>query len=193
MHAFPNAKVEIADVVNTTTVEVGNLSSIPVHISWEYASGNGTGAVEGADALSAASLNANVCFDTFLDSNATLAISTTDSAYEVMIWLGQYGLSTQPIGNTDGTKGSLTVNGTTFELYEGTNSNTQQTVFTWVASTNTTDFEGDITPLFTGLSTYGGPTSTDHLGYIAFGSETLYADDVVTFTVSTFDLDLVTG
>ena len=63
-------------------------------------------------------------------------------------------------------------------------------MYTWVAERNVTKFVGDIAPLISRLSTNGGPTSTDHLGYVAFGSEALYAFNNVTFYVPELQIDL---
>jgi Glycosyl hydrolase family 12 len=74
-------------------------------------------------------------------------------------------------------------------LYVGTH-NSQQ-VFTWVATGNVTSFSGDIAPFVTGLANIAnGPQPTDYLGYYAFGSETLYASDYVTFAVPKLELDV---
>ena len=85
---------------------------------------------------------------------------TTKASFEVMIWLGQFGASTQQIGLKEGAIGNQVVNGTTFSLFSGVNG-LDQTVMTWVASTaatGVTDFYGDIGPLLQGLTGLGGPT-----------------------------------
>jgi hypothetical protein len=94
VHAFPNAKL------NSTSlpVQLSSLTSMDVEVSWNYAVGNAVTDTTDTAALTNAQLNANVCFDIFLSSDRTKSESTTDSSYEVMIWLGQFGPSTQPIG-----------------------------------------------------------------------------------------------
>ena len=168
---------------------------MPVEVSWDYQAGNvSTSTVDDtAGSLWRASLNANVCIDMFLDPTEAKANSTETAAYEVMIWFGQFGNATDPIGFFNGTVTTQTVGGTTFDLYYGTNSNTQQKVFTWMAAVNATDFTGDVYPLLSDLATYEGPQGTDHLGYIAFGSEALYATGVVTFQVNSLSFNIVTG
>ncbi|KKY21461.1 putative xyloglucan-specific endoglucanase [Phaeomoniella chlamydospora] len=193
VHAFPNAKIEINEIVNASTVQLSNLTSMPVDIAWTYGSGDVVASTLDTSGLSDLELNSNVCFDMFLDSDPDKAITTDNSTYEVMIWLGQFGLSTQPIGNTLGVKATKVVNETTFDLYDGENSNTGQKVFTWLAEGNTTDFVGNIGLLLDELSSYGGPTTSDYLGYIAFGSEALYVTKNVTFSVSELSLDLQTS
>ena len=75
-------------------------------------------------------------------------------------------------------------------LYYAANSFGQMT-YTWLAAQNTTDFTGDIGPLLQDLSNDSGPTSTDYLGYVAFGSETLYSDRNVTFYVPKLEMDVL--
>lgn len=62
---------------------------------------------------------------------------------------------------------------------------------TWLASENVTEFSGDIGPLVTDLESYTGPKSSDYLGYVAFGTETLYADQNATFYVPTLKIDVI--
>lgn len=66
-------------------------------------------------------------------------------------------------------------------------------MFTWLANGNTTDFEGDVNQLMQRLEGFGGPTSADHLGYLAFGSEALYSTANVTLSVSELAIDLATS
>ena len=190
MHAFPNAKLDLTDI----PVQLSNLSSLTVDVEWSYGVGRDITA-SGADGanLDAAGMNANVCVDMFLDSVAANAGITNKAAYEVMVWLGRYGPATLPIGYLQGVAVILTVNdGTSFDLYFGDNSIGQK-VFTWVAQSNTTTMDADIAPLLNELGNHGGPTTSDHLGYVAFGTETLYSVDNVTFSVPKLSMDMVTG
>ena len=193
VHAFPNAMIELPEILNTTTVQLSNLTSVPVNLAWSYGIGKDVAVSTDGPSLVDAELNANVCFDMFLDQDPQQAIMTNTSTYEVMVWFGAYGLSTQPIGKLQGVVTSTTINNTVFDLYYGQNSNTLQKVFTWLAQGNTTDFTGDIGELITQLGSHGGPIGSDHLGYMAFGTEALYTHDEVTFSLSDFSLDLVTG
>lgn len=78
------------------------------------------------------------------------------------------------------------------DLFTGANAFGQQ-VLTWLASDNTTDFSGDVGPLVKDLELYTGPKSTDYLGYVAFGTETLYSDANATLYVPTLKLDVLTA
>lgn len=75
------------------------------------------------------------------------------------------------------------------DLYTGANQFGQET-FTWLASAPTPQFKGDIGPLLQGLGGNKGPKPTDYLGYVAFGSETFYAMQNVTFYVPKLDLEV---
>jgi hypothetical protein len=72
-------------------------------------------------------------------------------------------------------------------LYYGVNGISQK-VFTWVAAQNTTRFVGDIGPLLDNLGSIQGPQTNEYLGYVAFGSETLYAPRNMTFSVNELSL-----
>jgi hypothetical protein len=50
------------------------------------------------DALTAAQLNANVAVDMFLSDDQTKAENSTLATHEIMVWLGQFGPSTKPLG-----------------------------------------------------------------------------------------------
>jgi len=193
VHAFPNALVNFNQTIEAPTVQLGNLSALTVDVIWTYGSGDSISPSEDPAALDAAGLNANVCIDMFMDSDPIKAENTNSSSVEVMVWFGQYGLSTQPIGYLDGPKTTETVNTTVFSLFSGDNTSTNQKVFTWLAQGNATNFEGDINQLIQKLASYGGPTTTDHLGYIAFGSEALYSTTNVTFSVQELAIDFATG
>ena len=66
-------------------------------------------------------------------------------------------------------------------LFYGTNGNGQN-VFTWLANGNATEFQGNVAPLVSRLARFPtGPQPAEYIGYMSFGTETLYANDNVTF------------
>ena len=169
------------------------MTGLKVNTNWTYALGDSIAATNDDASLSAENLNANVCVDMFVDADANNSQDTTTAAYEVMVWLGRWGTATLPIGWLEGERLILTVSdGTSFGLFFGSNSLGQK-VFTWVAHGNTTKFDADIYPLLDQLSQFGGPVKTDHLGYVAFGSEALYSLQNVTFAVPDLQMDLLTA
>ncbi|OCT54949.1 hypothetical protein CLCR_02918 [Cladophialophora carrionii] len=190
VHAFPNIKVD----TDTFPVEISKVTAINFETEWYYGVGDERPEIVDIAALTEVQLDANVAVDMFLDSDPDKAIDTTQAKYEVMIWLGQYGASTQQIGLEEGVVTTQIVNGTTFSLYTGVNG-LNQNVLTWVASdaaTGHTNFFADLGPLLQGLTGIGGPTVNDYLGYIAFGSEAYDSGSNVTFYNKHLSLDLVT-
>lgn len=108
MHAFPNAKLAI----DTLPIQLSSFASLDLDVDWHYAVGNENKTVSTSSELSASGLNANVCVDMFFGPTLALSGSTTNSTYEVMVWLGQYGAATQPIGLASGPVQIVSVNGT---------------------------------------------------------------------------------
>lgn len=108
VHAFPNAKLDISAL----PIQLSSFTSLDVDVDWHYAVGNDNKTVSTSSELSAGGLNANVCVDMFFGATSAQSSSTTTSTYEVMVWLGQYGAATQPIGLATGAIQSVSVNGT---------------------------------------------------------------------------------
>jgi hypothetical protein len=156
VHAFSNIKIDS----NEFPIQISSVSTINFETEWYYGVGNDRPIAVDVAALTTAQLDANVAVDMFLDSDPDKATDTTQAKYEVMIWLGQYGASTQQIGLDQGSIATQVVNGTTFNLFSGVNG-LDQSVMTWVASdaaTGHTLFFADIGPLLQGLTGLGGPT-----------------------------------
>jgi hypothetical protein len=187
VHAFPNAKLELND---TLPAQISNIKTMPIDVAWTYAPGSSIQTSTNNADLAAANVNANVAVDLFIAESESKASSTTEADYEVMVWLGRWGSSTQPIGLLKGSLATETVNGTTFDLYAGRNGLGQR-VFTWVAAQNTTEFVGDIYPLVDKLADNAGPDDSAYLGYFAFGSEALYSFENVTFSCPRLELDVM--
>lgn len=77
-------------------------------------------------------------------------------------------------------------------MYDGPNDKGQQ-VFTWVASTNTTTFSGDLSPGIKYLWQNGFVPENNFLGVVQFGTETLHATEYVTFTASNIGINVTMG
>ncbi|KAL1893021.1 hypothetical protein Sste5346_006702 [Sporothrix stenoceras] len=138
--------------------------------------------------------SANVAVDMFFDADSDLAGLTANATYEIMVWLAQFGEYTDPIGYAEGIVASQVVADVNFTLYAGTNDK-EQHVLTWIAEDAAPKFNGSLLPLITGLATANAsltkyPTSTDYLGYFAFGSEAYYSADEVTFDVERLSMDI---
>lgn len=173
---------------------ISKIQSIPVDVEWTY--GLGTTAANTTDitTMAAANVNTNVAIDMFLDADMNSAQSTTQAKYEIMVWLATIGSATQPIGLDAGVVATEVINGTTFNLYFGQNSQ-KQYVLTWSAATAIEKFIGDIEPLVTKVGQLGlpnSPSSSDYLGYMGLGSEALWTPQEVTFDVSYLSMDVKT-
>jgi len=108
VHAFPNALV-----AEGLPVKMDDLSSLQVDTQWTYQVGNlkeQTTAIDVA-ALTKAELNANVCIDMFVAANEDESNDTEKADFEVMVWLGRFGASTDPLGFTAGKKATKTAGG----------------------------------------------------------------------------------
>jgi Glycosyl hydrolase family 12 len=190
VHAFPNIKIDEEGVF---PVQIGSISNIDIDSQWMYSVGdaNQTTSVLDVGALSAVAANTNVAIDMFLDSDSSRSTSTENAKYEVMVWLATFGPATQPIGLDRGAKSVVTIGTTTFNLYFGVNG-LGQTVLTWAAAAPVTDFVGNIAPLLQqDLSSFGGPTTSDYLGYVAFGSEALSAASNITLSVPRLSMQVI--
>jgi xyloglucan-specific endo-beta-1,4-glucanase len=129
------------------------------------------------------SIVADVSYDAFISS-----VDSTTAAhnYEVMIWLAALG-GAEPIGY--GTPiASPTIDGITWNLYKGPNT---WTVFSFVASSEQTDFSGDILNFFTYLIDNEGLPSDYYLQSIQAGTEAFTGSDAW-FTVSPYTLSMDT-
>jgi len=109
VHAFPNAKLN----TNALPNQVSNISSLILDVSWTYAAGDDAATEVDPSSLSADNLNANVAVDMFLSDDQATSGDPSNASHEVMVWLGQYGLATQPLGMDTGVVTTQSVNGTT--------------------------------------------------------------------------------
>jgi hypothetical protein len=191
VHGFPNIKL---DTPGLFPVRVQDLSAVNIEADWMYSVGDVPAPALDAAYFSSSqtSINTNVAIDIFLDPSSSNAQDTTKAKYEIMVWLATFGASTQPIGLAQGARDSVTINGTVWNLYFGTNDVTQQVVLTWSANTPITNFQADIAPLLQrDVSALGGPSQTDYMGYMALGSEVLDSTVNVTLSVPTLSMDVV--
>ncbi|RMZ78480.1 hypothetical protein DV737_g3912, partial [Chaetothyriales sp. CBS 132003] len=194
VHGFPNIKI---DNTGTFPILVSDLASVEVDVKWMYSVGDVPLSTLNTTLFSSTEteINTNVAIDIFLDSDASNAQDTTKAKYEIMVWLATFGTATQQIGYDQGSRDTVTLSdGTSFDLYYGTNSVTDQIVLTWSSSSALTDFSGDITPLLIkNYSSIGGPTSADYMGYMALGSEVLNSNVNVTLSVPHLSMNITTS
>ncbi|ORY55263.1 cell 12a endoglucanase [Pseudomassariella vexata] len=154
-----------ANTVTTVSQKaISSISSMPSKWSWSY-----TGS----------SIVADVAYDLFTGSSAS-----GSAEYEVMIWLAAIG-GAGPISSTGSTIATPTIAGTTWNLYSGPNGD--MTVFSFVAPSQVTSFDGDIMDFVNYLIQSQGMSSSQILQSIGAGTEPFTGSDAV-FTTSAFSL-----
>ena len=93
VHSYPN--VQLND--RAIPLPVNRLGALNVDVDWTLVEGTYNEGKKGTKALKETGVVANVAFDFFLDPNPIKANSTTEPAYEIMIWIGRVG-DIHPIG-----------------------------------------------------------------------------------------------
>ncbi|KAH8680751.1 concanavalin A-like lectin/glucanase domain-containing protein [Xylariales sp. PMI_506] len=150
-----------AHVQATSTQQLSDITSIASTWDWSY---TGT------------SIVADVAFDLFTGDTAT-----GDSSYEIMIWLAALG-GAGPISSTGSTIATPTLADTTWDLYSGPNGDT--TVYSFVASSEVTSFDGDIMDFLSYLIDNEGLSDSQYLQYVGAGTEAFTGTDAVFTTTS---------
>ncbi|KXL42207.1 glycoside hydrolase family 12 protein [Acidomyces richmondensis BFW] len=136
------------------------------------------------------SVVADVAYDMFTSSTATGA-----EEFEVMVWIAALG-GAGPISATYSASGkaesiaSPNVAGHNFSLYKG--SNGVQTVYSFVASQNITNFNADIRDFFTYLITDQGFDSSQYLVSVGAGTEAFTGSNAE-FVVSGYSMEIATS
>lgn len=190
VHAFPNCKV--ASQVLPTTFK--SIDKLMLDFEWTYGIGNNTSVSTDKQELEDNLVNTNVAIDIFSDPDQNTATNTEKAKMEIMVWFAAYGPATQPLGMAAGVVETKQVNGSTFDLYTGENSNGQK-VYTWYSDTPVHEYNGDLMPLLDVLldsSNPDYPRTGDYIGYMSLGSEALSANKTVTFHVPKLAIDVVT-
>ena len=109
VHSFANADLNLTGVL---PVQLSSMSGLTLDVEWSYNTGNDLVAeTSDYDALAAENVNANVALDLFLAADEQDALSTTESDYEVMVWLGRLGAYTLPLGFLNGSVETREVSG----------------------------------------------------------------------------------
>lgn len=133
------------------------------------------------DSYSGSGITADVSWDMFLSTT-----SGGSSSYEIMVWLAAIG-GAGPISSTGSPIATLTVGGVTFNLYSGPNGST--TVYSFVATTEATNFSGNLMTFFKYLETNEGVSSSLYLTSLGAGTEPFIGSNAV-FTVSQYAVSI---
>lgn len=196
-------------------LKLSSLSSLIFDASWEMAlssleagASHDPTAEPNASGLKQGNVEANVCIDIFADPKKKQSTASAKQMYEIMIWFGQFGSGTLPVGNRYPLNPPVVTVIQDTELYAsllqceadvsltfpstlstGNNSN-GQIVHSWIANKTLTAFDMDFAPLLYFLSDQGMVPADVYLGTVQFGTETFAASSEVNFTVTSFEASM---
>ncbi|KAJ6600019.1 glycoside hydrolase family 12 protein [Mycena vulgaris] len=142
---------------------LSSIASIPTTWAWTYSSAS-------------SGLVADVSYDLWLSNSASSSGASSSSTFEIMVWLSTRG-GAGPAGSQIGT---ASVNGVTWRLFKGTVST--WTVFSFVAPTEITNFNSDLKPFLTFLTTNQGVPSSQFLVQAQAGTEPFIGSATLTTT-----------
>jgi len=154
----PNDVKTYANVLYTTTEGpiLSSVTSIPTQYDFTYAD-------------ESSGLRADVSYDMWLGNTTTAAPASTDSKYEIMIWLSGLG-GIQPVGSL--LTSDITLQGYSWNLWYGPNTNWE--VYSFIPSTAGNQYNGfdeDILPFFKYLVEYEAVSDSLYLNAIQTGTE----------------------
>jgi xyloglucan-specific endo-beta-1,4-glucanase len=124
----------------------------------------------------------DVSYDAFLSSQADLS---APHDYEIMVWLAALG-GAEPIGYTN-LIASPNIGGVDFNLYAGPNG---WTVYSFVATSQQNNFNGNIMDFFNFLIDHEGLPSSYYLQVLQAGTEA-FTGEGAEFTVSPYQIQLI--
>lgn len=116
-----------------------------------------------AASYTGSNIDGDVAYDLFTSSSAS-----GSNEYEIMIWLAALG-GAGPISSTGSAVATVTIGGVSWSLYSGPNGST--TVYSFVASSEQTNFSGDLIDFFQYLEENEGFNSSQYLLSIQAGTE----------------------
>ncbi|CAH0018965.1 unnamed protein product [Clonostachys rhizophaga] len=161
--SYPNA------VLSASAARVSTISSIPSKWQWTY---TGSGVV------------ANVAYDLFSNTDCG-----TIPEFEIMIWLSAIG-GAGPISATGSSIATVTIAGASWKLWKGTNS--QMTVFSFVAESAQNNFSGDLNGFIKYLTQTQGYSGSQCLYSIGAGTEPFVGSNAQ-FTTTGYSVSLSAG
>jgi len=142
---------------------LSSISSLPTSWQWSYTAAS-------------PALISDVAYDLWLSNTALSTGASSDSTYEIMIWLSARG-GAYPAGTKIGT---ANVNGVNWYLYKGTMKT--WTIFTFLAPTEISDFNSDLKSFFTYLTSTQNVPSSQFLVQHQAGTEVLMGNATLTST-----------
>ncbi|KAF9462494.1 glycoside hydrolase family 12 protein [Collybia nuda] len=131
---------------------ISAISSIPTSWSWTYSSAS-------------SGLVSNVSYDLWLSNTAGTGGASASSTYEIMIWLSTRG-GAGPAGSQIGT---VNINGVNWRLFKGNVAS--WVVFSFVAPNEITNYNSDLKPFLTYLTSNQGISSSQYVVQAQAGTE----------------------
>lgn len=133
------------------------------------------------DSYTGSNIVADVAYDLFLSSTAD-----GDAEYEIMIWLAALG-GAGPISSTGKSVASTTIGDVSWDLWSGKNGNMQ--VYSFVVSSPTKSFSGDLMQFFQYLEKNQGLQSSLYLTDVQAGTEP-FTGSQAEFTTSSYSVSV---
>ncbi|KAF2971422.1 hypothetical protein GQX73_g2160 [Xylaria multiplex] len=152
-----------------TTVNGLSGNSVAWSTSWSWSGGN-----YNVKSYTGSNMVANVAYDLFTSSSAS-----GSSEYEVMVWLAALG-GAGPISSTGSPVATPTIAGVSWKLYDGWNGNMR--VFSFVASSQVTNFSGDLKAFLSYLTSNQGMSTSQYVTSIGAGTEPFVGSNAVLTT-----------
>lgn len=108
------------------------------------------------------------------------------NSYEIMVWLAAMG-GAGPISANGSAVGTMTIAGTSWSLYSGTNGATK--VYSFVASSEVTSFDGDLNDFFKYLVENEGVSDSLYVTQVQAGTEPFTGTNAV-FTTTAYTVSV---
>ncbi|KAI8634278.1 family 12 glycosyl hydrolase [Xylariaceae sp. FL1651] len=156
-----NVKSFANAVVSLTAKQLSAIKSIPTTWTYTYTGSN---------------LVADVAYDMFTSSSAS-----GSSEYEIMVWLAALG-GAGPISSSGSPIATPTIAGVSWKLYDGYNG--AMHVYSFVASSQVTNFSGDLKAFLTYLNTNRGMPTSQYLTSLGAGTEPFTGSNAVLTTTA---------
>jgi len=154
-------------------IGLNNLTKLGLKSTWDY--------------MDQPDMIANVALDIWADADATKAQDASQALWELMVWYADYG-SPQPLGFKAGPVLTQTVNNVEYKLYSGTNQRGVHTL-TWLASEVVKNIDMDVMQLITPMKALITEPNLI-VGLVQLGTEAFFASENVTFSMSSYSLDI---
>ncbi|KAI8712718.1 hypothetical protein NCS52_01370600 [Fusarium sp. LHS14.1] len=136
--------------------KLSQIKSIPSKWTWRYTGSN---------------MIADVSYDLWLAPSAS-----ANNKYEIMVWVGAYG-GAGPISSTGSAIATVSIAGNSWKLFKGPNGDT--TVFSFVATKNVGNFNGDLNEFFKYLTSKQGVSKDMVITSLQAGTEPFEGSNAV--------------